>query len=56
MDLVASYTDCIDYFGAYGDVAIAYFQLKLKGINQQFQFINNRNTSKNVQESNRLEV
>lgn len=40
VDLVSAYTDCIDYFGAYGDAAIAYFQIKIKEINKYYQFLN----------------
>ena len=44
MDLVASYTDCIDYFGTFGDASVVYFQLKIKEINKYFQFLNTQIT------------
>lgn len=40
IDLVSAYTECIDYFGASGDTAITYFQIKIKQINKYFQFLN----------------
>lgn len=40
MDLVTSYTDCIDYFGTFGDASVVYFQVKIKEINKYFQFLN----------------
>jgi hypothetical protein len=45
MELVASYTDCIDYFGASGDAAVVYFQLKIKEINKYFQFLQTQTQS-----------
>jgi hypothetical protein len=42
--LVSGYTECIDYFGAFGDAAVAYFQIKIKEINKYFQFLNNQIT------------
>lgn len=44
MDLVTSYTDCIDYFGAFGDASVVYFQVKIKEINKYFQFLNTQIT------------
>lgn len=45
MDLVAGYTDCIDYFGESGDAAVVYFQVKIKEINKYFQFLNTQITN-----------
>lgn len=42
MHLVSGYTECIDYFGSFGDAAIAYFQIKIKELNKYYQFLNNQ--------------
>lgn len=46
VELVSAYADCIDYFGAYGDAAVAYFQIKIKEINKYYQFLNNQVSQK----------
>lgn len=44
MEMVGSYTECIDYFGGEGDAVIAYFQLKIKDINKYYQYLNTQIT------------
>lgn len=44
MEMVASYTECIDYFGGEGDPVTAYFQLKIKDVNKYYQYLNTQIT------------